>query len=127
MLSPRPKRGIESTEVHLRILARHHRTDEGCRIWEGALNPDGYGVVKISKLLGTGLVHRVMWIWANSRNVKPGFTLDHICHTLSNDCEGGVTCIHRSCFEPSHLEEVPRVDNWQRAANRRRERAEAGR
>lgn len=125
MLMARPRGGVKPTPIEERILRRSHRTAEGCRIWEGALNPDGYGVIKVSKALGTALVHRVMYLWAVGK-IGPGLTLDHLCHTRSPDCRGGVSCIHRACFEPSHLEQVPRVDNWQRAANRRRERAEAG-
>lgn len=110
--------------VQERILRRSHRTDEGCRIWEGAVNGDGYGIVRVSTRKhepgGLALVHRWIYQWAVGK-IRAGMTLDHVCHTLSLTCPGGLACEHRRCFEPSHLEQIHRVDNWQRAANRRRE------
>lgn len=111
---------IARVAVHERIMRRSHRTDEGCLIWEGAANGDGYGIIRISKLEGLTLVHRWMYQWAVGK-IRAGFTLDHVCHTLSHDCPSGLECIHRLCFEPTHLEQIPRVDNWQRAVARRRD------
>lgn len=35
-----------------------------------------------------------------------GLELDHLCHTNSQECTGGDTCLHRRCVNPDHLEPV---------------------
>lgn len=51
--------------------------------------------------------------------IPDGMTLDHLCHTTDRSCLGGVTCLHRRCVEPKHLEVVTRVENSRRMKNRR--------
>ena len=45
-------------------------------------------------------------------NIPEGFTVDHECHNRDQDCAGG-PCIHRRCFERSHLVIRSAVENWE--------------
>jgi hypothetical protein len=40
--------------------------------------------------------------------------LDHECHNKDKSCPGGVTCPHRACCNPRHLEPRTRGDNVRR-------------
>lgn len=83
----------------------------GCWLWAGYCDPKGYGRTSS----GWKLVHRVVF----SVLVGPipeGFELDHVCHNRDLTCPGDVTCIHRRCCNPAHLEPVSREENIARMA-----------
>lgn len=81
------------------------RTANGCLIWQGTPNKDGYGVVKI---IGRGsvLVHRQAFEDAKGP-ILAGHTVDHLCETLL-------------CVEPAHLEQCTFGENTRRWWARRR-------
>lgn len=81
-----------------------------CWLWTGALS-NGYGAFG-----GTGsrLAHRI----AYEELVGPisdGLGLDHLCHNSDLSCEGGSTCVHRSCVNPKHVEPVTTGENLLRS------------
>jgi HNH endonuclease len=89
------------------ILSRLPSPNEnGCRVWPGSVNSNGYGKATIRVNSGsqpacyiTVYVHRVAYGWAH------GFVpleLDHLCRV-------------RACGESSHLEAVTHRENVARA------------
>jgi hypothetical protein len=82
-----------------RFLARVRRVSNGCWLWTGSVDPDGYGRFFLGKIDGrTKIVpaHR----WSYEHHVGPipdGFVVDHI-----DDI-----CGHRNCVNPKHLQAVP--------------------
>lgn len=79
---------------------------DGCWLWEGTLNPAGYGVFNLGSRTGnrTVLAHR----FAYEQLVGPitEESLDHLCYV-------------RRCCNPEHLEPVPLLENQRRAVERR--------
>lgn len=78
----------------------------GCWSWTG-ITTEGYGRPAIN---GRSVsLHR----WMYERFIGPipeGMTLDHRCHTEAlarGECVGGLTCVHRRCANPAHMEIVP--------------------
>lgn len=81
---------------------------EGCWLWTGALNTDGYGCFRYEEVARGA--HRVAYATFVGP-IPEGLELDHLC---------GV----RRCCNPLHLEPVTRTENIRRAvkvreANRR--------
>lgn len=75
------------------------RSDEGCWLWTGALNPNGYGLIFLAET--ARLAHRV----AYTEYVGPipdGMPLDHLCRV-------------KRCVAPDHLEAVTASENTRRA------------
>lgn len=73
-----------------------------CFLWAGRLTVDGYGLFDIA---GRGPVRAHRWVVERSGLVIPaGDTVDHLCHTFSVDCPGGMACPHRRCVRLEHLE-----------------------
>lgn len=84
---------------------------DGCWLWTGTPGRLGYATIKMGGRDGRNvLVHR----WSYERCVGPiptGLDLDHKCHTESETCLGGKTCLHRLCVNPEHLEPVTEREN----------------
>lgn len=84
-------------------------TGDGCWLWSGNVNPDGYGRVAWRRADGvsrTGFAHR----FAYERLVGPvpdGLVLDHLCRNTV-------------CVRPDHLEPVTDSENSRRANAARR-------
>lgn len=38
--------------------------------------------------------------------VPGGMQVDHTCHNADDECRGGISCVHRRCWNPAHLEAV---------------------
>lgn len=92
-----------------RILSRFER-GEGCWLWK---NPAtfGYGVIWIN---GRPIkAHRAVYELLVGK-IPDGHELDHLCHTQDASCVGGVTCPHRACVRPEHLEPVLPGENFKR-------------
>lgn len=84
---------------------------DSCWPWLAGLNNMGYGKFSI----GSGsrrmvYTHRYAYELTVG-TIPPGFTLDHLCHTNDPTCAGGVTCPHRRCVNPAHLEPVTNREN----------------
>jgi hypothetical protein len=83
-----------------RLMARAHLDVNGCWIWGGYCNRDGYGKIKDDggrRLLST---HRVTY----EHFVEPipdGLQIDHLCR-------------NRACCNPAHLEPVTSRENTMR-------------
>lgn len=91
-----------------RLLSNIRVAENGCWIWLGGKHmrngvPTGYGHFNVDKK--RHYVHR----WAYAHFVGPipeGMTIDHACHNRDDACPGGITCLHRACVNPAHLEAV---------------------
>lgn len=80
-----------------------------CWSWPGVVSPmTGYGHFD-----GT-TAHRAIYERLIGE-VPKGMHLDHRCHTDDQDCLGGITCLHRRCVNPSHLEIVTPKENVRRS------------
>lgn len=75
-----------------------------CVLWDGPVDADGYG-----RLHG-GTAHRIVYRHTHG-DVPAGLDIDHTCHNADPSCAGGVSCVHRRCINPEHLEAVSRRDN----------------
>ena len=88
--------------------------EEGCWLWTGSLIGGGYGQIALGNHT-LGYVH----VAAYKRfvgDIPDGYDVDHVCHNEELDCAGGDGCRHRRCWNPSHLEAVPRSVNAGRGA-----------
>jgi len=99
--------------------------DGRCWEWLGNKNADGYAVMYepgsgIGKGSGTATrVSRVLFRLTYGKYPPPGYTMDHVCHTVDLDCPGGRKCLHRLCVNPLHLEAVTNRENLRRQHARR--------
>lgn len=71
------------------------RPENGCLVWTGALDRDGYGVIQFA-----GKQCRAPRVAYALRfgPIAPALTVDHLCR-------------NRSCVNPAHLEVVTRKEN----------------
>jgi hypothetical protein len=92
--------------LYLRVLAKVVKPEEtnenGCWLFTGALDKDGYGTIS-RRVPGVRnprhrRVHLIMWEEAHGP-VPEGMTLDHL------------DCIAKACCNPGHLELVTRAVN----------------
>jgi hypothetical protein len=95
-----------------RALARFQtkvaRQPNGCLKWTGA-TASGYGRFYLNDKLRPA--HVVAWEHYNCTEVPQGMDVGHQCHDRDKGCQGGITCPHRACVEPSHLMPMTRQDN----------------
>lgn len=106
--------GLAQRQDPLERFWRHvDRTlpDDVCWPWRGRINPYGYGATKTGST--TIHAHRLIYLLLNG-SVQDGYHVDHTCHNADLSCPGGVTCLHRRCVNPSHLEAVPGGENTRR-------------
>lgn len=89
------------------------RGPAGCWLWTDPPDKDGYGSFNI------GNKHVRVHRWAYEHFVKPipdGMTIDHLCHSRERQsCHGGLSCLHRRCVNPAHLEPVTNPENVRRS------------
>jgi hypothetical protein len=69
--------------------------DNGCWIWQRAINRDGYGRIRVDKR--AWLVHRLAYTLSVGA-IPNGLDLDHLCRV-------------RACCNPSHVQPVDRKTN----------------
>ena len=89
------------------------RSPDECWPWQGQLTKQGYGEFYVG---GEGYRSTTAQRAAYEFAVGPipeGMEIDHTCHTKS--CKLTITCPHRRCCNPHHLEAVPRIINVQRS------------
>lgn len=82
-----------------RLAAKVIKAENGCWIWNGKTDRDGYGAVQVGKRYWQA--HR----WSYETLVGPipaGLTIDHLCRV-------------RNCVNPDHLEPVTHQENMARA------------
>jgi hypothetical protein len=90
-----------------RFWAQVNKTDS-CWLWTGETQR-GYGRFG-NVTVPSGSAHRFAWFITNGQ-IPDGLEIDHLCHTLDPTCAGGISCPHRACVNPSHLEPVtPQVN-----------------
>ena len=84
--------------------------DEGCILFTGRLNADGYAQLRMAgRTVGLHIhtLERKL-----GRLLSPGMQAGHLCHDVAaalGKCIGGPTCSHRRCCNPEHLmEQTPR-------------------
>lgn len=81
-----------------RLMAKVKTSVDGCWLWTGTLNPDGYG--RCGFRGNTGIqAHRALYTLL-VEDIPAGMHLDHLCHT--RECVE-VPCSHRRCVHPGHL------------------------
>jgi len=102
--------------IEQRMEENHTVLDNGCWEWNLGISQYGYGKVKYQGR--TRGAHVVSWYLATGE--WPKEELDHLCHSFDPDCIAGVTCPHRRCINPAHLEEVSKVENIRRRDTRKR-------
>ncbi len=90
------------------------KTDD-CWLWTGAKTYWGYGLFWNGQKLIPA--HRYSYELAKGP-IPEGLELDHLCHNRS-DCKGGITCPHRACVNPEHLEAVTTRVNTKRGRSMR--------
>lgn len=103
MSNPRP---VPISETQDRFLSKVTKT-ETCWLWDGALTKDGYGIFRAGR---TNAAHRSSYLLFVGP-IPEGLQVDHVCHNWDETCAGGVTCRHRRCVNPAHLEAVTKRDN----------------
>lgn len=85
---------------------------EGCWLWTGAKNEDGYGRFSYEDRLW--LPHR--WLWEQFYGpVQDGLVLDHKCPGTRN----------RACVNPTHLEPITQQENVKRGNYSRKQEQES--
>lgn len=99
-----------AAKIDRQILARTQRSANGCALFTGHLNANGYGVVKISGK--STLAHRAVWAAANGA-IPSGMEICHACDT-------------RACVELSHLFLGTREENQQDMYRKGRGRKASG-
>jgi hypothetical protein len=98
-----------------RLLARVDQSGD-CWIWLGHVSPTtGYGTARFEGRNTSA--HRVAYTLLVGP-IPPGLEIDHLCHSRDQMCPGDITCPHRRCIKPSHLELVTRQVNTLRRYRR---------
>ncbi len=88
-----------------RIIGRMQETpgplDTPCRIWQGAVNSSGYGIVRVRmdfKVYKTITVHRLLYCFYSMEPIPDGHVIGHRCDT-------------KLCAEFGHLEAISEGQN----------------
>lgn len=84
-------------------IARNISMNDGCWLWSGQLDRDGYGRVYVAQQgrpPKTIMAHRYVYL-SLSEPIPDGLQLDHLCRV-------------RACVNPAHLEPVTRAENMRR-------------
>lgn len=101
-------------EVVQRLLGKTAVLPNGCYIWTGHVDPEGYARTRIEGRVT--FVHRSVYATLVAP-IPDGVQIDHVCHSSDTQCGGGSNCLHRRCINPDHLEAVTARENSLRANN----------
>ena len=88
-------------ETRDRFMTKVTKT-ETCWIWNAAVNQYGYGRFSNGSTVGAHRASYRIFVGA----IPDGMHIDHLCHNQDAGCPGGVSCQHRRCVNPDHLEAV---------------------
>lgn len=91
------------------------RDAQGCLLWTGRLQHEGYPP-SVSYRGERHMLHRVVYELETGEPVPPELTIDHTCHTRDRSCRGGERCPHRRCLDWRHMEPVTHAENRRRGA-----------
>lgn len=94
---PKRKRGRPVAERFWGKVCKHG--PDGCWVWLGAKDPNGYGVFNVVPYLDRA--HRIAYELTQG-DIPEGLTIDHLC-------------FNKSCCNPAHLEAVSHQTNILRA------------
>lgn len=78
-----------------RCLDRTIHNDDGCWVWQGTVDNNGYPTIHVRPR--TLRVHRFLYAQL-VRNPPPGLVLHHVC-------------FNKRCVNPDHLEELTRAEH----------------
>lgn len=108
----RPLIGRPPSPVIPRFMRFVKVLPNGCWEWQSTINKRwGYG-----RFFYEGRqvhAHRVAHILFKGP-IPEGMDVDHQCHNRDLSCKGGVTCPHRRCVCPDHIEAVTEKENVRR-------------
>lgn len=104
------------------VLADVEYAENGCWLYTGARNKEGYGVIYDPDRGHPIFVHRWAY-WHYHGRIPDGHTIDHECHTRDLWCPGGRHDSHRRCFNPADLAAVTNLENVRRRNERGKRRA----
>src|ERR1041384_1056333 len=90
-----------------RFASRVHVAPNGCHLWTGAIDADGYGSFNVNRTKVPAHAYAY-------GDVPDGLELDHLCHNADLACPGDETCLHRRCVNREHIEAVTHTVNLQR-------------
>ena len=91
------------------------RFSNDCWEWRGARLSAGYGMFAVdSNKSIVKLAHRYAYEICVGE-IPAGVDLDHRCHNEDLACRGGMSCPHRRCVRPEHLEVATRRENLLRS------------
>ena len=93
----KPKRNRHWT---IRLNDGYLVDENGCHVWQRAINKAGYGVIGIDGRVQ--LPHRAAFFVKHGRWPAPGLVLDHLCE-------------NRACMNVDHLDEVTNAENIRRS------------
>jgi hypothetical protein len=88
-----------------------------CWLWTASVFEAGYGQFVISHHPRRSVTAHNFAYRQLVGEIPVGLELDHLCHHPDSGCGGGVTCRHRRCCNPSHLEPVTNAENVRRGMN----------
>ena len=74
---------------------------EGCWVWQGKQNSNGYGLHQRGPGHTARVIHRILWEHHTRQHVPEGMQLDHLCR-------------NRLCCNPDHFEAVTPSENTRR-------------
>jgi hypothetical protein len=111
-----PQRLTAGPNPTMYVLANSIPAQGGCVYFTG-WTTRGYARVNLGEGRRAVSAHRLVYE-SLIGPVPEGLQLDHVCHTRSTACVGGVACPHRRCVNPHHLEPVTTQENTRRAIER---------
>lgn len=90
-----------------RLWSRVDIAANGCHLWTGPVTRHGYVSFRVGN--HTYQAHRLVYFWTTGSDPS-ALVVDHLCHN-GTDCHGGVTCWHRRCMNPAHLQAITEAEN----------------
>jgi hypothetical protein len=113
LISPSPLIFVESQQYEIktvdRFKAKVEVDNDGCHLWTGCLDKNGYGFFNMGRPKRLRRAHRISYLLFVGP-VPAGYDVEHRCHTDDETCDG-TDCKRRRCVNPEHLEALTHSDN----------------